>query len=411
MKTILRIIKWIFKGFGLLILLVLLAYGTFHLVEYVSGGKYVDYLEANSQTVKNTETFDFDKMSEDIQRNKLILVGEIHGFHIPEKFDISFFSYLVKDHGVKHYFAEFDVVQSAYLNAYLKSGNEELLKKALSKWAVIQGRNNKDYYEKYQSLRALYNDQSEGPNFQFYGIDQLQDFALTKEYLLPFDTTGQLKINNVADAIEFINTISNQYEYSSDSAFMLIQIQSNLQASLNKKNRESSLFENFKATYNHFNLSDEKVYGYFGLYHVMQYRLNGQHPLASQIRTSDLGLTDKILSINFIMNESNMVMPSEQVPEFMRQKGEYSRMEITADNMLFMYVYGIKDLKRMTPEYHKSLINLASEDSPYAESSRLSYSFQIFPVTDLFEFTDKGMPYSQYAVFVRNSDWAEPFSD
>jgi hypothetical protein len=34
--------------------------------------------------------------------------------------------------------------------------------------------------------------------------------------------------------------------------------------------------------------------------------------------------------------------------------------------------------------------------------------YQIFPVTDLMEMNDKGKPYVQYTVFVRNSDWAEP---
>jgi len=47
-------------------------------------------------------------------------------------------------------------------------------------------------------------------------------------------------------------------------------------------------------------------------------------------------------------------------------------------------------------------------NSPYANSSRLSSSFQLLPVTDLFTMDDKGKPYVQYTVFVRNSDWAAP---
>jgi hypothetical protein len=178
-----------------------------------------------------------------------------------------------------------------------------------------------------------------------------------------------------------------------------------------KTNREDILFNNFKMFYEKEGLRSKKLYGYFGLFHVFQYRVNGKHPLASKIRMSDLGLEDKILSINFMLNDSYMVMPSKSLPEFLRDNGPYTRMPLSADNMLVIYIYGIKDLKRMTGKQQKSLIKMNGIDNPYANSNRLNTSFQILPVTDLFEMTDKGKPYIQYTVFVRNSDWAEPMEE
>ena len=156
------------------------------------------------------------------------------------------------------------------------------------------------------------------------------------------------------------------------------------------------------------NKSKDKAYGYFGLYHVFQYQVNGQQPLASQIRMSDLGLENNILSMNFLMIDSYMVMPSNQLPDFMSDGGKYTRMPISSDVMLFVYIYGIKDFKRMTPEYHKSLVKMNSKNSPYATSNRMSKTIQLLPVADKFEFNEKGKAYVQYTVFVRNSDWAEP---
>ena len=75
---------------------------------------------------------------------------------------------------------------------------------------------------------------------------------------------------------------------------------------------------------------------------------------------------------------------------------------------LIIYIYGIKDFKRMTPEYHKSLVKMNAENSPYANSNRMNKIIQLLPVTEKFEFEEKGKPYVQYTVFVRNSDWAEP---
>src|SRR5690606_1159243 len=149
------------------------------------------------------------------------------------------------------------------------------------------------------------------------------------------------------------------------------------------ENRENVLFNNFHSLYKNKQLEKSRVYGFFGLAHIFQYRINGSDPLAAKIRKSDLGLEGQILSINFFLNDSYAVMPSNMLPEFMRSEGKYSRMPISADNMLFIYVYGIKDFKRMTPEHHKSLIKMNADDSPYSDSKRMNINFQILPVTDL----------------------------
>jgi hypothetical protein len=155
-------------------------------------------------------------------------------------------------------------------------------------------------------------------------------------------------------------------------------------------------------------LAEEKLYGFLGLGHVFQYRVNGKHPFASKVRTSNLDFQDKLLTINIMMNDSYMVMPSNQLPEFMRDEGAYTKMPVSADNMLFIYIVGIRDFKRMTPEHHKSLIKMNKEVNPYSNTIRLNKTIQILPVTDILEITDKGKPYFQYTLFVRNSDWAEP---
>jgi len=89
------------------------------------------------------------------------------------------------------------------------------------------------------------------------------------------------------------------------------------------------------------------------------------------------------------MVDSYMGMPSNQLPEFMRDPGKFTKMSISADNMLFLYIYGIKDLKRMTPASHKSLIKMSAKESPYAYSNRMSKTIQLLPVTETLEFNEK----------------------
>ncbi len=391
-------------------MLAFIAYGGFHLWEYATGGKYVKFLKANAETVPLEEHFTYANMADDIARSKLILVGEIHGFKEPCRFDVDFFKHLHEHHDVNHYFAELDFVQAQYLNRYLRTGDEELLKDVLRNWAVVQGRNNQSYFDKYVRLQEYYQQLSEDDRFEFIGIDQIQDLGLTMRYLhalMPEQErdTEAVSIDSMLNAAEALRTV---YADSSDILLTLNHISKNLASLKTKEYRENVLFNNFHGLYTRYALEDSRCYGFFGLYHVFQYRVSGEDPLASKIRQSDLGLENGILSMNFMLNDSYMVMPSAQLPEFMRNEGKYTRMPISADNMLFMYIFGIKDFKRMTPEHHKSLIRMVADDNPYVNTGRLNTTIQLLPVTELFEMNDKGKPYVQYTVFVRNSDWAEP---
>ena len=406
-----KIFKWSFKILTGIILIAALFYGGFHLWEYATGGKYIKYLSENSESIPLDSNFIYSTLGKDIEKNQLIMVGEIHGFDEPAKFDIDFFKFLHKNHNVNHYIAEVDFVQASLLNDFLTNGNENILKDVLKKWVVVQGRNNKDYFNKFLELHKYYQQLPDNDKFEFIGIDRMQDGDLLKSYLKKLypniipENKVILENKSIGDLIEELNDI---YSENPDTLFILDHLKSNVLYIEDKQNREEVMFKNFSEIYKAYNLEEHKLYGYFGLYHVFQYRINGNHPLASKIRQSDLGLEDKILSINIMMNDSYMVMPSSQLPEFMRDEGKYTKMPVSADNMLITYIVGVKDFKRMTPEHYKSLIKMDGKNSPYSNTVRMNKTIQLLPLTDTFEFTDKGKPYVQYTVFIRNSDWAEP---
>jgi len=178
-----KILKWSFKTLIGLILLTALFYGGFHIWEYTTGGKYIKYLSENSETIPLDSNFTYNALVKDIAQKQLILVGEIHGFDEPAKFDIDFFKFLHENHNVDHYIAELDFVQASLLNDFLVSGDEKSLEEILRKWVVVQGRNNKDYFNKYLKLHQYYQQLPEDDKFEFIGIERLQDGDLLKNYL------------------------------------------------------------------------------------------------------------------------------------------------------------------------------------------------------------------------------------
>ena len=414
-----KIFKSVIKILLGIMVLIAIAYFSFFAWEYVTGDKFVNYINRNIETVTGNESFTYEIMKDDIENSKLILVGETHGFHEPTVFDVDFFKYLYKNYGIRNYIAELDYAQASFMNIYLQTGDEDLLQEILKNWIVVQGRNNKDYLNKYRALHKYYQQLPDYDKFKFIGIDKIQDWKILTKFtnqLSEIDSTLKPIIYSKETIKQELKTRINKLLLNSDIneklQFELSFQLRNIEYSENKKRREEVMSLNFSDIYKGFNLYDEKLYGFFGLYHVFQYRVNGKHPMASQIRQSELGLEDKILSINFLFVDSYMVTKSSALPEFMRDKGKYTRMNISTDNLLFMYIYGIMDFKRTTSEHYKSIIKMnSSENNPYENSSRMAKSFQILPVTELWEMTDKGKPYTQYTIFVRNSDWAEPERD
>lgn len=416
MKILKKIFKIIFIGMLALVLLSIIAYFSFLGWERMSGGEFVDYLNRNKETVGLDESFSYKIMDDDIAENKFVLVGESHGFEEPTKFDFDFFKYLYNNFGVRNYFAELDFAQAKLMNEYMKSGDEELLQTILQNWAVIQGRNNKDYYDKYRAFHLFYQTLPTDDKFKFIGVDKIQDWntyticinnlSETDSTLSPIVYHSETGIADIKNRIQYLITVNGT---DTTLLFELRHLLKNIEYREGKSRREKVLFQNFADLYIAYGLAKEKVYGFFGLYHVMQYRVNGKHPMASQVRQSDLGLAGKILSMNFLFVDSYMIMDSKMLPEFMRDEGKFSKMPVSTDNMLLMYIYGIGDFKQTTEAYHKSLIKLNGNDNPYSKNSnRMNTTIQLLPLTSIFEMTDKGKPYTQYTIFVRNSDWAEP---
>ncbi len=409
-----RFFKYLAKSILFLIAFILVAYFSFRGIEYATSGKYVDYLTANSETIALEDSFTFAGMQEDLDANKVILVGEIHGFDESCKFDVDLFKHVHANHGVRSYFAELDLVQAHYMNEYMRTGDDSTLSRILERWVVVQGRNNQDYLDKYKSLHQYYQSLDADDKFVFYGVDKIQDWKLVHQFVnerLAQDSNAVAISYQKESIVTDLKQALTRIQASPNATFDFEDLLVNMDYSEGKFDREQAMFNNFETLYKRNKLNKEKVYGFFGSAHVFQYRVNGKHPFASLMRQSDLNLAGEILSINFLYVDSYMVMPSAQLPEFVRTGPTFTRMPISSDAVLFMYIYGVNDFKRMTPESHKSPLKLNGADSPYGNSCRLNTTIKVLPIIPDMDLDDEGSEYVQYTVFVRNGDWAQPVSE
>lgn len=412
-----KILKILFKGLLSIVVLSLITYGIFRAREYFVGSDYVNYLTKNSESVALGDPFSFDIVTEDLLNSSLILVGEVHGFEVPTKFDVDFFDHLHSEFNVNSYVLEMDHSQAHLMNKFNKTGDTELLDKVLDKWVVSAGRNNHDYRERWINLRKIYTDQP----FTYYGNNNISDYnllaehinELAQEQLIKFDDSipDSLKLKQLESTLETVLDTINLDNDSSELYWVYRHLLKNVTYDLEGKNREEILTENLVDLYNHYQLKEKKVYGYYGIGHTLLDTFkSGYEPMASRVSKLDPWFKNEILSLNFAFCDSYTIMPSRALPSILQDKGKYTRVPVSYDNIWLNYMYGIEDLKRVTEEGTKTIIKLNGENSPYFTSNRLFKMFKLLPVGQVINAKAESntTDYSQYLIFVRNSDWAEP---
>ncbi len=392
-----------------LVSICLLALMGFKALENLKGNSFYSYLKENISMKDLNDAYDFSIIKEDISSNNLILVGEIHGFNEPTIFDVEFLEYLYDEHGVRDYFVEMDYSQAFFLNEFNRTGNIALLDSILANWVVSAGRKNLDYRKKWIAMKDLY---QLGKEFTYHGNNNLMDLDLLNRHIKKLDPDWSLPYGTEAtDSAKLLMTKNQLENHPRINEYHFDLLLKNVNFRLNEKYREEVLTENFLSLYKENHLKNKKVYGYYGLGHTLQAPLqDGYKAMALRLKDSDSWFEGKILSINFVLQESNMVVKSETLPGFMQDEGPYTRLNVEYDDIFTSYLFGVNDLIELTSPRSKSIVRLDGINTPYDQTNRLSNMTKILPIGAALKAKDgySTTDYYQYLIFVRNSDWAEP---
>ena len=397
----------------------LLSWSYFQGSEYLKGNDYIPYLKKNMQTIEVGNNPEFSILTEDLDEHMLFLVGEIHGFKVPQQLDPELFSYLNSNHDFNTYLLEMDVSQAFFMNRFNESGSDSLLKRVLNTWVVRPGRNNIDYIKRFKKLREVYQN---GNGFTYLGTNGISDLELVSQHLselLPsyswvLDPTQEENVN-LQTLQKQLTSILFSSEVSAISESILIDLKmicKNISYSLKNKYREEVLTQNTFDLYSAYNLKEEKVYGFFGLGHTLKAPLEvGYEAMASRLMREDSWFQKNVLTANFIFTDSHMATTSSALPFYLQDEGPQTRMSVSHDNIWISYLYGIEDLKRLTRAGSTIMFKLNGEDSPYKNSRRLFTMMQLLPMGQLMQAGDQHSTadYTDYVILVRDSDWAEPF--
>ncbi|GAB3575529.1 hypothetical protein GCM10027578_39870 [Spirosoma luteolum] len=398
----------------------------------------MDYSMLPHQTIDPAAPDDFSLFDSAFYQNQLFLLGESHGVQQPQRLDLALLKHLNQRTGLRHYLAEVDATQAHYLNTYLQTGNEGPLDRVFQFWRGQKAQwGNRDFRQKIQAIRAYNQTRPRARRIRFVGIDRLQDYPLTAEYLtrlldhrpLPAaarplaDTLLQQLRTNRPDSLigttalawlRQIETAPRAYSRAfGQSADTLRHLLTNAGYLKTIPGREATLFANFSQLLP--GLGQEKLYGLWGFFHVLQTKpLTSGKPLACRIRESDLYLHDRVVSIVFSYLDSYTMLPSSYLPLSMRDgNNPFSPVSQFNNDGAFLHTEGIETMRAVTVPHTATLFALDRPGSPARQTPlRITYG-PMMPRSQQIQF-DPARPITasfQYVWLVRDSPMTQPLPD
>ena len=369
--------------------------------------------------------------------NQLFLLGESHGVQRLQELDFALLKHLNQRAGVRTYLAEVDAPKAYYLNQYLRTGQDGTLRRVFRSW--VAGRvqwGNQDFYHKIERIRALNQTLPPARRIRFVGIDGLQDLSLAADYmqallpqhpvptplrarldsvmtLLRSDATGPLAGLAARTTQELARQPAHYRQtLGPDACEDLALLLRNLGYARQGMNREAVLLANFETQYRTKQLAGEKLYGMWGLAHVLQSPIQGNVSLlAARIRQSQLPVHDKVVSILCVLSGCQMLYPTSNLPAPWQTAGQpYTLTDKFNHDGPLVVLEGLAELKQRTAPGSSTLFRL---DAPGAASThqpiRLRYAPGM-PADQQLQFQAQvpAAAYAQYLLLVRDSGPVQP---
>lgn len=316
------------------------------------GGKdseFTDYLKKNNEQI--LDKVDGKLFDDTFYNSKVVLLGEIHGYAANQKLDQELLKFLNQKNGVKYYIAEMDSTNSHKLNLFLHGSTKD------------------------QNL--------------------LKEVVLAIQKRIPQQSSQEL-FEKWSDIYDYNQTLQDSLKIS------VIGIDTDFNDNSKKISRDSAMITNFKNSVKKLNLQNEKFYGLFGFFHVLQHSVKkDEKPFAERLKKSGFK-TSSIISYTL---DSEMYLPKNpQFPTPADQKIDW----INADGP-FMLVKGINDFKEFIQPNSITLFKLNAKDSPYLHSNKLiTVNSRMFGESFSPQEKANTLDYFQYMVLLKNSKALTP---
>lgn len=357
-----------------------------------------EYLSKNSKIINLTDREDYkglEMLDENIKNKDIILTGESHGINLDDELRIKLLRYLKENINIKYYLMETSYSNAYFMNKYLKTGDEEILKE-IYKNSYGTYSYNKDEYNFIKYIYEYNKTLDEKDKIEIIGIDI--EFQMKNTYKYIKEVFNEEKISqDIKEYIEKLNVNSSYYLANDSIDERYKKLKENCEDFLNEINNnqdfyKSILNEEFTGVknvlestitladvsldtenstqlrenriYNNFIALDEqlekgKYFGQWGNLHIVEnmsgYESEKVDSLAIKLRKSEI-YKGKVLSISYLYQNCMSIEKPEVNKGYTESKiDDYITEEFKVYNDRDCYIFDIN--KKNSPYEEKSYID------------------------------------------------------
>lgn len=303
-----------------------------NLEKAISVDSFLEKNHSNIDLTKDNYIDDFKLLDEDAKKYDVFFAGEAHAIKKNYYAQLALLKYFKEKAGVKYLLSEIGYSSSAFINEYLETGKEEILKesyrelKSTAAWS-------RESYEFWKKLRKYNMTLTKDNRIKVIGVDIEHQWGRALDYLYYIMPNGNVpkrikltiqkiknsknNINNLNDTKKLIKIVKNDINYNENSYkeylgskffdFSMVVDNINNTINANEQNdeskygeiREKSIYNNFKRIYMHF--PKGKYFGQWGAEHVYQRCCNSYlgdiERFAMHLNKIDSPVQNKVLSI------------------------------------------------------------------------------------------------------------------
>ena len=355
------------------------------------------YLSSHKSNFKSDSSAFFSQFDSTFYSNNIFLLGETHGYADAQTIDFELLKHLNSKLGLTNYLAEMSFSQAHFVNKYLETGdstNLDFLFKYYYKSTMLGNSQwgNNEFYSKIQKIYAF--NKGISPKIRFIGIDLPSDRRFVKAHLKEITTMSNyiigknlfldslaICLNNdslkLAQMAHLCGKIQNDIPIHADKYQSIFKdnlpefeyLIADVLMTNGKISRDSAFVYNLERITKLKHLENKKLYGLFGYSHINQSEINKFTPFAAKL----VAKNKKVVSINILTADGEMLVKSSYLPFFLRKKGEImTSTNYMNDNSMINKAVGINDLMDLTDKSSISLFKLDAKNSPYFNGLKLA---------------------------------------
>jgi len=293
-----------------------------------------DYLKANS--------FDISSQVGPLSKEdfKIMGFGAYHGSAKTDETEIILLDTLVNSQKIKYYLPETDFSLGHYFNQYIESGDDTLLRELVFQYGKrVPQEESIECYNKWEKLREIFRSQAKDDQILVIGIDAIYSYAFTAKHLLSIigakhsDYQSFRKLNDLYHSPSKFDDLSKnelfdifkecleEYEQNESDflsfttdKYALIHIMDNIRDIINKKNRESIIFENYVRLMPIYDFEIKPQFARFGFFHLLKSR-DCQYPsFFTLLIENNIYYSEEIITIMGYLSKSRVLWDMKYSP-------------------------------------------------------------------------------------------------